>query len=405
MTALSVSIVGAGISGLVLGRCLLSRGIHAKIFEKSRFASHKNNHGITLHASHYRPLLQVLNLDEPAFQQRVAVDAAVGGAGRLPPPTNSSSDSCFRANRGSFERLLAEGLDIAWECEVDSISLASPASGRRAASLKLKNGQGHLSSVIVGADGPHSLVRSAITGSPDSAGAAAPKVLPFATYNGQRHLTPTEFNTTLSPSLADQSVLEQRIAPDRYLQLSLSDRNHERVVISFTYSRPARRDSDEDALYRPTRSKTAATQIPEELFSEIERLKDQLRGPFCGVFESASMRQDRLLNWLMRSAPQQPLESLEHLREAARGGVVLVGDAVHAEPILEGRGANMAIEDGLRLAEILAADGVVDLMRFYELRVKEWQESVQESERRLAELHGRTQQDLSGHGPSTGYES
>lgn len=381
MSALPISIVGAGISGLVLGRCLLHRGIQAVIFEKSRHSTHKNNHAITLHAHSYRPLLQILNLDEPAFKQRVAVDAGVGGEGRLSSSTaESSSGISFRANRARFEQLLGEGLDIKWEHEVDSVSLAS--SAESPVRLQLKNGETHPSSVVVGADGPHSLVRDSI--SKETTDSMALKVLPFATYNGRRDLTPREFDDGFAAAMHGTNVLEQRVA-DAFLQISVSDRTSEKVTLSYTYSRPAR--NGVDPLYRPRRSKTAAKEIPEELFSELGRLQDELQGPFRIVFGGDAMRNDRLLNWLMRSAPQ-PLR-LEQWAEAARGGIVLLGDAWHAEPILGGHGANLAIEDGISLAECLAKQGGRNLLEFYESRSKEWGKSAQESERRLVELHSQ----------------
>lgn len=386
MSHLPVSIVGAGISGLTLGRCLLSRGIPAVIFEKCRYSVHRNNYGITLHARTYRPLLKILKIDETTFKQRVAVDAAVGGEGRLTSSEGSSDPCAFRANRGRFEQLLGEGLEIAWEHEVDSVSLAS---GSAPASLTLNNGENRPSLVVVGADGPHSRVRSAIT-----MDVAAPlKVLEFATYNGKRYLTPREFDDDFASSMQDKNVLEQRVSDDTFLQISINERSNERVIISYTYSRPAR-DGSEDQLYRPKRSVSAAKEVPEELFAELESLRDQLQGPFRVVFGGEAMRKDRLLNWLMRSVPQQP-EFEGHLGQATRGGVVLLGDAVHAEPILGGQGANVAIEDGMRLADVLANDdGQRNLLDFYNLRSKEWEQSVRESEGRLSDLHRNSRSSL-----------
>lgn len=387
MAQLPVSIVGAGISGLVLGQCLLLRGIHAVIFEKASSSAHRNNHCITLHARAYQPLLKVLDLDETKFKQRVAVDPAINVEGRLLSGSSDDSDrSSFRAHRGRFERLLAQGLEIAWEHEVESVTLAS-APLRRAASLRVRNGGDHPSSVIAGADGPHSQVRTAIAAV--TTDMAPLRVLPFATYNGRRLFTPSKYEATLGPFMRHTTVLEQRIS-HHFLQLALSDSSDEGVLVSYTYSRPARAREEGDRLYRPQRPKDAAEEIPEELFTEIASLRDQMDEPFRAIFDCEVMREDRLLNWLMRAAPL-PLICDENrcTATAAAGGVVLLGDAVHVEPILGGEGANVAIEDGMRLAETLFRSGEEpDLLGFYRLRREEWERSMRNSERRLAGLHG-----------------
>lgn len=387
MSHLPVSIVGAGISGLVLGQCLLSHGIHAVIFDKARSSAHRNNHAITLHPRAYQPLLQVLGLDETTFKQRVAVDAEaeVDGQGQL-SSDNSAPDLSFRANRRRFEQLLAQHLDISWEHQVDAVTLAST-SLHRAASLSVRNGGTHPSSVIVGADEPHSQVRAAIT--PTESQEVEPlRILPFAAYNGRRLLSHDRYDASLGPFMAHTTVLEQRIA-DCFLQLSISDRTKDGVLVSYTYSRPARAGDEHDPLYRPRRSKEGAQDIPDAFIAELASLADQLDEPFRAVFDGDAMRHDRLLNWLMRAAPRPLACDADWCEEAAaRGGVVLLGDAVHAEPILGGEGANVAIEDGMRLADVLVGgEEPRNLMGFYDARRDVWERSVRESERRLAGLH------------------
>lgn len=69
-----------------------------------------------------------------------------------------------------------------------------------------------------------------------------------------------------------------------------------------------------------------------------------------------------------------------------------MGDAVHAEPILGGQGANVAIEDGMRLAELIA-DGK-PLSQFYKERQDVWARSRKESKARIAAMHGVTKPSL-----------
>lgn len=67
-----------------------------------------------------------------------------------------------------------------------------------------------------------------------------------------------------------------------------------------------------------------------------------------------------------------------------------MGDAVHAEPILGGEGANVAIQDGMRLAELLSDGRTARLLQFYDDRQDAWAKSVRESKARISAMHGVT---------------
>lgn len=366
MSAPRISIIGAGIAGLVLGRCLLQRGVRAVLFEKSRPSSNRNSYGITLHANSYRPLLKLLDLEENSFRSKVAVDAAADASGKA--KNQNDVESTVRVNRNRFETLLAEGLDIRWEHELKDYDTAA---GIR---LNFANGTSHEAEILVGAEGPHSLIRQTI--SPDTEF----KILPFATYNGKRRVSLEDFNHKLEPYLQDATVIEQKLN-DTIFQISMSDINKDEVSISYTYSRPGKNSND--ALYRPDRPKSAAKEIPDALFQEVNSIRHELQDPFKFVFDPEAMKQDRMLNWLMRTL----LVERSALDRACKSGIVLLGDSVHAEPILGGYGANEAIEDGMRLAEILVEGGGKDLEAFYEQRFEAWQDGVRESERRIAGMH------------------
>lgn len=281
-----ITIIGAGISGLILGRCLLQRGIPAVLLEKSTKTtfSKRNDYGITLHRKTYQPLLKVLGLDEGAFRQRVAVDAA---AGRV----NGEGD--LRVNRNQFERLLVEELDVRWEreVEVESVEEVQAESG-----------------IVVGADGPHSVVRRAV------APAAEFEILPFAVYNGKRRIGGEEFEREVSGRFGGEMVVEQRVG-DVLFQVSVSERTAEEVSVSYTFSRPAR--GGEDPLFRPQREKSEAKAIPAALFDEVDGLRDRLEAPLAFIFDSAKMQNDRMLNWLMRTVELDGPK----LRDAAEVGV------------------------------------------------------------------------------------
>ncbi|EME47709.1 hypothetical protein DOTSEDRAFT_21467 [Dothistroma septosporum NZE10] len=357
-----ISIVGAGIAGLVLGRCLLQRGLRAVLFEKSRPSSNRNSYGITLHADSYRPLLKLLDLEEKSFRNRVLVDTAAEDG------HTAGVGTTIRVNRNRFETLLAEGLDIRWEHELKEFDTASGIG------LNFTNGSSHEAEVLVGAEGPHSLIRQTISPETDF------KILPFAVYNGKRRLSPEDFDMKIKPHLGNATILEQKVN-DIVLQISISDIGKDEVSISYTYSRPGR-DSG-DALYRPSRPKSEAKETPDALFQEIEGIGHELQDPFQFVFDPETMKKDRMLNWLMRTLRVER----DVLDQTSQSGVLLLGDAVHAEPILGGYGANEAIEDGLRLAEMLVEGGGQNLDKFYEHRFEIWEKGAVESERRIACMH------------------
>ena len=363
-----ISIIGAGLSGLVLGRCLLQHGIRSIIYEKdpARSGLARYGYGITLQSSAYAPLLKYLDLDDQEIQRRLAVDSAVSGAGRL--SSKESGDAEFRANRQRLEQLLREGLDIRWEHPLTGIKSESSTN-----ILDFRNAHQTKSSVVVSAEGPHSEIRKHISPSTDF------RILPYAVYNGKRRLARETFDKEYSPHMKHATVIERRDS-QKLMQISINNRTNEMVSISYTYSRPARQS---DPIFNPDRPNSGAKDIPQALFDEVAALEN-LQGPFKDVFDAEKMRQDRLLNWLMRSV----MVGRQGLEEAAGKGILLMGDAAHSSPILGGNGANAAIRDGIELADFIAEHGMKGLRKFYEDRYELWRKDVEASERRLSNMHG-----------------
>ncbi|CAF9920304.1 MAG: hypothetical protein GOMPHAMPRED_002049 [Gomphillus americanus] len=362
MGAPRICIVGAGISGLVLGRCLLRRGIQAVLFEKSRSTPTRNKYGITLYAAAYRPLLRLLDIEESYFRNKVAVDASIGGHGRIGSGKDSNE---FRVNRARLEGFLAEGLDIRYEHRLETLEQLPNSTV-----LQFGNGSSYETQILVGADGVHSQTRKCVSPETDY------KILPFVVFNGKRRVAPEDFSRNLQEYFKDRNIIEANLNGVLF-QISIDDYESDKISISYNYSRPAR--EGEDPLYRPTRSKSDATNIPEAFFSEIDG--HQLKEPYRTVFSSETMRGDRLLNWLMRT-----MQADEHvLREKASTGVVLIGEAAHAEPILGGHGAHQSIQDTIRLFEILVAKE--DISKFYTDRFDQWRKSLHASEQRIHDMH------------------
>lgn len=369
MSTPQICIVGAGISGLVLGRCLLRQGVRAILFEKSKASQTRNTYGITLHCASYRPLLAYLGIEESTFRKTVAVDAMNNGTGRLSKINNEKS---FRANRSRVEKMLAEGLDIRYDHQFKAFhwptdSSTDPPEGL---TLRFKNGLQYRADFLIGADGVHSEVRKSI--SPET----SYKVLPYAVYNGKRRIPRGQFNSKLQKYFQDGNTLQQRIIRT-VLQISVDDYSDEEVSVSYTYSRPAK--ASQDPLYNPNRSNSESRDVPEALYEEIDA--QGLEEPYQTIFNTAAMRKGRMLNWLMRTLQG----NRDILDPATKRQIILMGDAIHAGPILGGNGANEAIEDGMKLAGILVDNQKLD--HYYQLRFDDWTAGVTASERRILEMH------------------
>ncbi|KAF1987404.1 FAD/NAD(P)-binding domain-containing protein [Aulographum hederae CBS 113979] len=368
-----ISIVGAGIAGLTLGRCLLKRGIQTIIYDKAP-SPDRHGYGVTLHPQSYSHLLKVLGLDEHDFRKRVAVDAGSGGTGQLDKSSlihgADITPSSFRAHRGRLEQLLAEDLNVQWDCELAMID-----EDEDGLALCFKDGWRVPTKLIVGADGSHSNVRQSLL--PNE----VLEVLPYVVFNGKRSVGDDLFREVYAPALGTSNVIEHRMK-DVVLQVSVNDKSdkYEEQSISWIYFRPARGVSD--VLYKPTRSNRAAQDIPEELFQELSSLEN-LTPIFAEVFCKKNMQEDRILHWLMRTGLANPKD----LQNMAQKAVFFIGDSVHAEPIIGGYGANSAIEDGLKLAEQIA-HGLDGIEAWYGTRHPVWQQEVEKSWKVIAETHG-----------------
>ena len=197
-------------------------------------------------------------------------------------------------------------------------------------------------------------------------------------YNGQRKMSLDSFQNIMAPQMHGLTIIQCR-QEDVVFQIAANQYTATYVDLSYTYSRPARQN---DPLHRPDRAVPGATDIPEEFYAELQELKD-LGQAYEEMFDATKVRQDRVLHWLMRST----LGSEQEIRKLADRGVLLVGDAIHAMPILGGEGGNNAMKDGVDLAEHIAAHGPQGIKSFSSARYDEWKKGVEESEQRLADMH------------------
>lgn len=143
-----ITIIGAGLAGLTLGRCLKHKGIRAVIYERAP-SSPRYGYGITLHSSTYQPLLGMLQMDESTFRDQLAVDAGLNFNGNL--SVGSLPSSSFRCHRGRLEQLLRGSQEINWALTLKDVEI-SPQS--QTISAVFENGKRVETQYLVGCDGP-----------------------------------------------------------------------------------------------------------------------------------------------------------------------------------------------------------------------------------------------------------
>lgn len=360
-----ISIIGAGFAGLTSGRCLKIKGIPFQIFEKG-MQRQDTSRSITLRPWAYEPLAKVL---KTGYQQLADMDQK---------SDNDMSDSMYLP-QGQIEDSLSRDLHVEYDEGLSEIErLESQMHGLVFSMVPLAAETFIKSQLVIGADGVHSGLRDLV--SPE----VQPRILPYVVYYGSRRMTVRRYKDDFAQHMKYPATFQFRKKTQTLLRIipclptSLND-NAGYVHVKYTYSRPAHKD---DPLFRPDRRVWEAEIIPNQFYYEIGRLTDL--GPvFRDIFHPLNIRQDKILNWLMRSL----LVPLEKLQELSDRGILLVGDAAHTMPILGSEGANWAIKDGIDLANYLAENDFSQLRNFYGHRYSEWQQAVSESERRLFDMH------------------
>jgi 2-polyprenyl-6-methoxyphenol hydroxylase-like FAD-dependent oxidoreductase len=365
MATKPIVIVGAGLGGLTLSRALRSHGIASVIYERSKNVP-RNNYAITLHPSCYMPLSRMLGLEETDFRKSVAVDAALGGQGRL-HHSSYSEDGSFRAHRGTLEAMMSKDLDIRWESPLISVKSVD-------SHLIANFGNGKIidTDVLIASDGVHSVVRKSFI--PYN----KPTVLPYVAINGKRRMQSKRFAETYVSAMDGATTLETR-SGTCILQIAMNEHEDDVIGISYTYSRPA---NSNDPLHNPERDTIGAKEIPPAFFEELSSLHN-LPPAFADAFDVEQVKKDRMLSWLMRTTSV----NVEDLLSLVSKNIVLIGDSAHAQPILGGNGGNAAIKDGLDLAAHIAEHRNNNLQSFIRTHAEVWQSGVEESVQRIATMH------------------
>ena len=308
-----VLVVGGGIAGLATARALLQRGIEVDVVERAAGWSHPGTGmylpgnsvralarlglGAALHDRAYEVKHQLV-LDQRA---RVLLDVDVRAVWGATGP-------CVAISHGALHELLREGIAVRLGETVTA--LHDDESGIRAT---FADGSTGVYDLVVGADGVHSWVRSAVFRGAD------------ATFVGQASW---RFLADGFPEISDWTVLLGR--GKAFLMLPLgggqiycyADVNAEHPVDPIDVD-PI--DGD------PSKRVELYSDFAQPIASILEELLTSTRTPYYSPIEEVI---------------QQPW---------VRGRVVLVGDAAHAMSPNMAEGAGMALEDALILAETIAA--------------------------------------------------
>ena len=374
MSTPRIVIAGAGIAGLTIGRCLLAKGIRPLIVEKASPSPSKHDYSIELCRSTYKALLDTIGFEEATFIETLSVNpyASTSYTSSAPSPRSDddTSQRCFRCHRGRLEALLRDGLEITWGEAITGVR-----ANAQGVDIDIENKSPLQAATLIAADGVHSVVRTYVL--PE----AHLVVHPYVVLYGTRIVPRETYTQTFGLLMQDETYVSLR-QNDVLLRIVVNNTTPTHVHLGYTYSRPARKGVPSDPLFKPDRSNAGAKDIPEAFYIELGSLRD-LGPAYAEIFNAHKARQDRVLHWLMRSiAP-----GYSDIQTLADKGIVIIGDAVHAMPILGSYGANVAIQDGVELAKWIAEMGTANLGTFVGRRFRGWQDSVEKGVKELEMMH------------------
>ncbi|MEJ8279507.1 FAD-dependent monooxygenase [Pseudonocardia spirodelae] len=325
----SVTIVGAGIGGLTLALSLQARGVGVTVLERAG-ELREVGAAVALSANGLRFMdeLGLLGELEEVSAQPTELIHRDWRDGRRVTAFPVGIDGSYRRrfgapylgiHRAEFQRVLA------CACPEGMIRLASEVvdveSGADGATVTLASGERVHGSVVVGADGVHSRVRSRVA--PD----ARPVYTGTSAFRGI-------VDVADMPLLPDPGAIQFWMGPDAH-------------VLHYAIGARAEAVNFFAVLEGPTPWPGGAG--PTE--TDPGTLERAFAGWAPGVVQMLTA---------VPQSPHWPLYTLPPLSRWADGRIVLLGDAAHTMLPHHGQGANQSIEDAVVLADLLARPGALD---------------------------------------------
>jgi 2-polyprenyl-6-methoxyphenol hydroxylase-like FAD-dependent oxidoreductase len=321
-----VAIIGGGIGGLTAANALLRAGLEVSVYEAAGELK-EIGAGVALHANAMR-VLKFIGVEEAARRVAGKTDYAVtrdGLSSRVISRTSRARQVELQGiepatiHRADLLDVLAAALHSNSPGGITSLGkrCTGVESGESSAVARFADGTEAEADVIIGADGIHSAVRTALFG-PD-----APRFTGKICY---RSVIPT--NRVRAAALADVAADNgQWLGPHGTIVL-YPLRGEELINVVCHY--------DDDSY----RHESWVTECPRD---EVLRRYAGWHESLLRLFEAG----DTWYKWA--------LYDRDPIRQWTKGRVTLLGDAAHPMLPYLGQGACQALEDGAVLANALAA--------------------------------------------------
>ena len=318
LTNQSVTIIGAGVAGLAVAAALAQRGARVTVLEQAA-AITDIGAGIQI-SPNGMAVIQALGLEDKLRAASLQAKAVSLRDGITDKPVLTMDLSRARSQRGfhlihradliTLLRTAAQEAGVAFylQTRVDRVDLSAPVPR-----LYLGDGTTQTASLLIGADGLHSPVRTALNG----------REAPFFTHQ-------VAWRATIPNTAAHDPLVEVHMGPGRHLvSYPLRDGRLRNIVAV-----------EERGGW--TAESWSLKDDPANLQAAFANFSPKVRGWLAGV-EAPNL-------WGLFRHPV----AAAWQKVTSEGAVAILGDAAHPSLPFLAQGANMALEDAWCLAKCLA---------------------------------------------------